>query len=156
VDMIIHDFDFLRWCFGEVERVYAKSQLGRDQSRMDHALVSLRFKNGVIAHTAGTWAYPNGFRTELEIAGSEGIIHHNSEEATPIFASLRSSRSGGGGVAVPESPLTKGPYYLELEHFIDCIQNGTKPIVTAEDAYKALEISLAALQSVQTGQPVYI
>jgi UDP-N-acetylglucosamine 3-dehydrogenase len=154
VDMIIHDFDFMRWCFGEVERVYAKSQWGRDFSRMDHALVSLRFKNGIIAHTEGTWAYPNGFRVELEIAGKEGIIHYNSEETVAIKSDLRSSGNGGMGVAVPESPLEKSPYQLELEHFIDCILHDKEPIVTPKDAYKALEISLAALESVKTGLPV--
>ncbi|HYK74304.1 MAG TPA: Gfo/Idh/MocA family oxidoreductase [Pseudoneobacillus sp.] len=156
VDMIIHDFDFMRWCFGEVERVYAKSQWGRDLNRMDHALVSLRFKNGIIAHTEGTWAYPEGFMVELEIAGKDGIIHFNSDDIAPIKSSLRSSKAGIGGVAVPESPLEKNPYQIELEHFIDCIINDKQPIVTAEDAYKALEISLAALESVKTGQPVFL
>jgi UDP-N-acetylglucosamine 3-dehydrogenase len=154
VDMIIHDFDFMRWCFGEVERVYAKSQWGRDFSRMDHALVSLRFKNGIIAHTEGTWAYPSGFRVELEIAGKEGIIQYNSDETMAIKSDFRRSENGTAGVAVPESPLEKSPYQLELEHFIDCILHDKEPIVTPEDAYKALEISLAALESVKTGLPV--
>ncbi|MFT4416465.1 Gfo/Idh/MocA family protein [Fredinandcohnia humi] len=156
VDMIIHDFDFLRWSFGEVERVFAKSQLGRDFSRMDHALVSLRFQNGVIAHVEGTWAYPSGFRTELEVAGENGIIHHNSDESVPIKLSLRQSGNVQTGVAVPESPLKVGPYQKELEHFIACIENKAEPIVTAEDGLKALEISLAALESVTSGQPVFL
>lgn len=156
VDMIIHDFDFLRWCFGEVERVYAKSLYGRELNRIDHALVSLRFENGVIAHVEGTWAYPSGFRTELEIAGAKGIIQHNSDESVPIKSALRQSGSSQTGVAVPESPLKIGPYQIELEHFIECIKNRTKPIVTAEDGVKALEISLAALESVKTGQPVFL
>ncbi|MCL6455114.1 MAG: Gfo/Idh/MocA family oxidoreductase [Alicyclobacillus sp.] len=154
VDMIIHDFDFLRWCFGEVERVFARSCLGRELNRIDHALVSLRFRNGVIGHVEGTWAYPEGFRTELEVAGTAGILHHDSTEATPVHAWYRQGATDGGGVSVPESPLAKGPYQVELEHFIDCIVNGTAPVVTAEDAYRALEISLAALQSATTGQPV--
>ncbi|WP_075980398.1 Gfo/Idh/MocA family protein [Bacillus massilinigeriensis] len=154
VDMIIHDFDYLRWCFGEVERVYAKSQWGRDFHRMDHALVTIRFKNGVIAHTEGTWAYPEGFRVELEIAGKDGIIHYDSDETISIKSSLNASHGASQGVAVPESPLEKNPYELELEHFIECIKEDKVPIVTPEDAYKALEISLAALESVKTGKPV--
>ncbi|MGZ4160813.1 MAG: Gfo/Idh/MocA family protein [Neobacillus sp.] len=154
VDMLIHDFDFLRWCFGDVERVFAKSQLGRDFNRMDHAFVSLRFKNGVIAHVEGSWAYPSGFKTELEIAGSNGIFNNNSEDAAPIKSSLRKTSLNEAGVAVLESPLKVGTFQLELEHFVDCILNGTEPIVTAEDGYKALEVSLAALQSVKTGQVV--
>jgi UDP-N-acetylglucosamine 3-dehydrogenase len=156
VDMIIHDFDYMLWCFGDVERVYAKSQWGRELNRMDHALVSLRFKNGVIAHTEGTWAYPDGFLVELEIAGREGVISYKSEDTVAIKSSIRSSNGTGSGVAVPESPLKKNPYQLELEHFIDCIIHNKQPIVTPEDAYKALEVSLSALESIKTGMPVIL
>jgi UDP-N-acetylglucosamine 3-dehydrogenase len=154
VDMIIHDFDYMLWCFGDVERVYAKSQWGRELNRMDHALVSLRFKNGIIAHTEGTWAYPDGFLVELEIAGKDGVISYKSEDTVAIKSSIRRTNGKGGGVVVPESPLQKNPYQLELEHFIDCIMNDKQPIVTPEDAYKALEVSLSALESIKTGKPV--
>lgn len=155
-DLCIHDFDFLRWTFGEVARVYAKSLWKQAFNRMDHALVSLRFSSGVIAHVEGTWAAPSGFRTAFEIAGTGGIIQHASDEATSIHTDLRASESGTTGVAVPESPLVKSPYQVELEHFIDCLITGHTPLVTAEDAYEALRISLAALQSVQTGEPVFL
>ncbi|WAH35570.1 Gfo/Idh/MocA family protein [Alicyclobacillus dauci] len=154
VDMIIHDFDFLRWCFGEVQRVYAKGLLGRELNRLDHAFVSLRFQNGVIAHVEGTWAYPSGFRTMLEVAGTEGVLEHRSDEEMPIHLSLRQNGTETGGVAVPESPLDKDPYQLELEHFLSCIETASDALVTPHDAYKALEISLAALKSIQTGEPV--
>ncbi|QQE81206.1 Gfo/Idh/MocA family protein [Alicyclobacillus sp. SO9] len=155
-DMMIHDFDFLRWCFGEVKRVYAKSNWGRDLNKIDHAFVTLRFKSGVIASVEGTWAYPDGFTTSLEIAGKGGIIARHSDEEAPIHTFLREDGTNTGGVAVPESPLLKGPYYLELEHFIDCIIHDTTPLVSPHDAYKALQISLSALQSIRTGIPVYI
>jgi UDP-N-acetylglucosamine 3-dehydrogenase len=155
LDMIVHDFDFLRWCFGEVERVYAKGMLGRTFARMDYALVTLRFRSGVIAHVEGTWAH-QGFSMKLEIAGSRGIIDYDSARDKPIVLSQRNTKESGGGVAVPESPLKDNPYYLELKHFIDCLELGLEPIVTAEDAYSAMQISLAAIRSIQTGEPVVL
>ncbi|WP_067934125.1 Gfo/Idh/MocA family protein [Alicyclobacillus kakegawensis] len=156
VDSMIHDFDFLRWCFGEVHRVFAKSQLGRDLMKLDHAFVSLRFRNGVMAHVEGTWAYPKGFQTELEIAGSQGLLEFRSGRAAALSSQFRQTEHTAAGVEVPESPLRISPYQRELEHFVQCIQSGEKPLVTAEDALKALEISLAALTSVQTGAPVVL
>lgn len=153
LDMIIHDFDFLRWCFGEVERVYAKGLHGRHALRMDYSLVTIRFKNGVIAHVEGSWAH-EGFAMKLEIAGQTGIIDYDSSKEKPLIATTRNKEQAGGGVAVPESPLKENPYFKELEHFMECIINGTEPIVTAEDAYKAMEISLAALESIETGKPI--
>lgn len=154
VDMMIHDFDFLRWCFGDVQRVFAKSLCGRDLNRIDHAFVSLRFANGVIGHVEGTWAYPSGFHTRIEIAGTHGVLEHVSDEEMPICIALHEQINRSDGVAVPESPLEKDPYQTELEHFLACIQSGSEPIVTARDAYEALRISLAALESAATGRPI--
>ena len=39
LDLIIHDFDFLRWCFGDVERVYAKGTTFTDIP-VEYALVT--------------------------------------------------------------------------------------------------------------------
>jgi predicted dehydrogenase len=153
LDMVIHDFDFLRWCFGEVERVYAKGLLGREFSRLDYSLVTLRFKNGVIAHVEGTWAH-EGFAMKFEIAGKEGIVDFDSSKTKPLLTVSRKKELGISGVAVPESPLKENPYYLELMHFLECIESGNSALVTAEDAYKAMEISLAALLSIETGKPV--
>ncbi|WP_261133966.1 Gfo/Idh/MocA family protein [Bacillus sp. Marseille-Q3570] len=153
LDMIIHDFDYLRWMFGEVERVYAKSLLGRNYLQVDYALVTLRFKSGVIAHVEGSWAH-EGFTTKYEIAGKTGIIDYDSSKETPLLLKSKKAANGIGGVAVPESPLIKNPYYLELEHFLSCIEREMEPKVTAEDAYKAVEIAVAALESIQSGKPV--
>ena len=154
LDLMIHDFDFLRWCFGPVRRVYALTTAGREFNRLDHALVSLRFESGVIAHVEGTWAHPAGFATRFEIAGESGIIQHDSEQAAPVHTKLRGSGAGAGGVAVPESPLEHSPYELELRHFADCLLYGADPVVTPEDGYEALKISHFALESARTGRAV--
>jgi len=153
LDMIIHDFDFLRWCYGEVERVYAKSMIGRTFARMEYALVTLRFTSGVIAHVEGTWAH-TGFSMKFELGGDKGLIDYDSAKAKPLIAQFRQQKEGQGGVAVPESPLKENPYFLELKHFLTCIERDENPIVSAEDAYKAMEIALAALESIETGKAV--
>lgn len=155
LDMIIHDFDFLRWCFGEVERVFAKSIKDGNQKRIDYSLVTLRFKNGVIAHVEGSWAH-QAFTTRFEFAGQSGIIEHDSSKSVPIVFEGRKKSTAGRGVAVPESPLKHNPYFVELNHFINCIETDNDPIVTAEDAYKAMEIALSALKSIVTGREVVI
>lgn len=154
LDMIIHDFDFLRWCFGEVERVFAKGSKGRVYEKLEYALVTLRFESGVIAHVEGTWAHQK-FTTKFELSGKDGIISYDSSQATPVVASQKQNGSDGG-VAIPESPLMDSPYFMELQHFIECIKTGAAPVVSAEDAYKAMEISLAAMESIETGKVVVL
>ncbi|MGP4066422.1 Gfo/Idh/MocA family protein [Oceanobacillus sp. M65] len=154
LDMIIHDFDYLRWCFGEVDRVYAKSSRARVFEKIEYALVTLRFKSGVIAHVEGTWAH-QGFSTKFEIAGKKGLVEYDSAKTTPVVASQKETASNEG-VAVPESPMKDSPYFTELQHFINCIHTNDEPVVSAEDAYKAMEISIAALESIESGKAVVL
>ncbi|MFG6114852.1 Gfo/Idh/MocA family protein [Halobacillus sp. MO56] len=155
LDLLLHDFDYLRACFGEVERVFAKkiARKDADELSIDYALVTLRFKNGVMAHLEGTWAH-QGFSSGIEVAGNEGIVEYNSANNTPLKHVSREKEAGVAGVAVPESPLASNPYREELKHFITCIANGNEPIVTAEDGFYAIQIAMAAQQSCDTGKPV--
>lgn len=153
LDMIIHDFDVLRWYFGDVERVYAKGLYPMEPDRLDYALVTLRFKSGTIAHVEGSWCH-DGFAMKYEIAGKHGILDYDSSRDKSISSFSRKSQEGFVGVAVPESPVKQSPYYKELSHFLACINNDEEPLVTAEDAYKAMEIALAAIDSMKSGAPV--
>jgi predicted dehydrogenase len=156
LDLIIHDFDWLRWTFGEVERVYAKGLIERKIEHLDYALVTLRFKSGVIAHVEGTWANPSGFQVKFEVAGDGGMIDFFNKQAVPLDMARKEAENGGPVVAIPESPTVQNPYFLELQHFIDCLETGTKPSITPEDGLRAVEISLAALESIRTGKPVIL
>ena len=156
LDLIIHDFDWLRWTFGEVERVYAR---GLGSSRLpdqDYALVTLRFQSGVIGHVEGTWADPGGFKVTIEIAGDDGLLEYNCNQptGTPFRAALRDAAAAGGGVAIPESPTGANPYTLELAHFLDSVERGVPASIQPEDGAAAVAIALAALESIATGQAV--
>ena len=93
---------------------------------------------------------------KLEIAGTSGVIDYDSAKDAPLVSMIRGSSFEAAGVTVPESPLEQSPYYRELEHFFSCIRQGSDPLVSAEDAYEALRIALAALTSMSTGQPVVL
>lgn len=154
LDMVIHDFDWLRWTFGEAERVFAKALTFKGLDHIDYALITLRLRSGAIAHVEANWADPGGFKVDFEIAGDAGMIAFDSRYATPLTVAKQDAGGGGGGVAVPESPLAEDPYFLEIQHFVDSVAAGQPPSITAEDGMKAVEIALAAIESVQTGKVV--
>ncbi len=149
VDLLIHDFDFLRWVLGPVSRVYAQSVLP-EMNRVDFSLVTLRFASGAIAHLEGTWAHSQ-FGTRFEFAGNEGTLIHDSYRERPL--SLTSANSGGG-VALPETPDLLSAYDLEIADFVDALRTDRPFRVSPDDAYQALRIALAASQSAQTGAVV--
>ena len=154
LDMIIHDYDWLRWCFGKVRRVYARGLYEANIPLTDYALVTLRFEGGVIAHVEGNWARPGGFIAAVEVAGTEGLLSFSNTESVPLTIELKAKGEATAGVTVPESPTNVNPHYLELEHFIDCLEEGRKPDVGPEDGLEAVRIGEAALRSISTCRPV--
>lgn len=156
LDMIIHDFDFLRWCLGDVERIYAKGLAYSGIPNVDYALVTIRFKSGTIAHVEGSWAHPPGFFVKLEVAGDGGLFDFDSRTSSPLIVSKKAAEGGGGGVEVPQSPVNVSPYKMELEHFVNCVAEDEEPEVSGEDALCALEIALGTLESIKTGMPVQL
>jgi UDP-N-acetylglucosamine 3-dehydrogenase len=147
VDLLIHDFDFLRWTLGNIERVYARGVQGREYNRLDYALVTLRFEGGAIAHIEGHWGYPGPFNYSIEVAGSRAILTADSTE--PAALDLV-----GSSDEAPDLASGRSPYERELAHFVRCIATGEEPVVRPEDAYEALRISLAATESIVKGEPV--
>ena len=156
LDLIIHDFDWLRWTFGEVERVYARGLTDSHLPTFDYALVTLRFQSGAIGHVEGTWAAPDGFKVTLEISGDAGLLEYNFNQPTgvPFKSALAQSDGPRAGVALPESPMGSNPYQLELAHFLDCLETGVPPGITPQDGRAAVRIALAAIESIQTGKTV--
>lgn len=157
VDLVIHDFDWIRYAFGDVERVFARDLYDRNLKDMDHCLVTLRLKNGMIAHIEGSWAYPAGsiFGSTFEIIGTTGQIESDSRESSPI---KKHALMNGSSRIYTDSPLfsDEEPYTRELQEFVSCIKEDRDPLVSGEDAVKALEISLAAVKSARAGEPSVI
>jgi predicted dehydrogenase len=155
LDLMIHDLDTLRWYFGPVERVFARSlSYTAHQPQVDYALAILRFVNGVIAHVEASWAHAS-FRTAIEITGEHGALRTSSEETRPIHVERVVPAPPPAGAVVPRGPLPAGPYEMELRHFLACLTSGVPFLTTGEEGMRALEIGLAVLESVRTGRPVH-
>ena len=158
MDVSIHDLDFVRWCFGDVERVFARGLTFAGLAPHDHALITLRFKNGAIGHLEGSWAYPPGrFRTRFEIACDQGLVEWDSLDPAPVTVMLKSEEAPGSpAIPQPQSPLAPqdDPYYLELEHFLDCLERDEAFLVTPKEGLEAVRLSLAAIESIRTGEPI--
>ena len=153
LDCIIHDFDWLRYAFGDPERVFSQDLRERIDEGGDYAMVTFRMKSGIIATATGSWAHPSGFKVKVEICGDKGMITFDSSEA-PIASQLRSDGGMAPGVVLPASPVNDSPYYLEWKDFHGWLQGKHEPRVTPEDAVWAVRMGLAAIESADKGQPV--
>ncbi|GIQ62722.1 dehydrogenase [Paenibacillus cisolokensis] len=153
MDLMIHDIDFARSVFGEVESVYARIT-PPSVSKLEYAQVTLKFAGGAAANLTAFWGYNGPFTTQFEIAGDDGIIRFDSNQVQSFDLKTSAETGEQAAVQVPQSPMLRDPYYDEVQHFIQCIRTGTEPLVTIDDACKAVEIALAAERSAKLGQPV--
>ncbi len=149
LDLAIHDFDWLRWTLGEVSHLYSRSVGLQDGHGPDYALTTLTFDSGAVAHVESTWMDPTGFRTTFEIAGSGGLISHDSRNNAFLRTATENGVVTDGGL-VPEDD----PYYREIDGFVTALENGTPVPVPGREGLAALAISLAAIESATTGRVV--
>ena len=154
LDLAIHEFDWLRWTLGDVTQVFSRSvRLGEKKVEAefegDYALTTLSFESGAVAHVESTWMDPSGFRTMIEVAGSEGVIEFDSR-ANPTLH----THTADGSQAVSLMDPADDPYFMQLTGFRDAFVNKTPPPVSGLDGLRAVAIAEAAIQSAQTGQPV--
>ncbi|MBI1280441.1 MAG: gfo/Idh/MocA family oxidoreductase [Anaerolineaceae bacterium] len=158
LDLMVHDFDFARWVAGDVESVFAKSLRGqRPNATEDYALVILKHTSGAISNIEGGWAYAAGmFRTGFEIAGDAGLIEQPMDSTTPLAVYMKEKNVAAAEAMIPTSPLAEDPYWTQLKHFYDVMTTDVQPCVTAEDGMAAVQIGLAAIESVRSGRQVQI
>lgn len=149
LDLAIHDFDWLRWVLGEVSHLYSRSVGLQDGQGPDYALTTLTFDCGAVAHVESTWMDPSGFRTTFEVAGSGGLIEHDSRASLFLRTTGDSGTTTDGGL-VPEDD----PYYREIDGFVTALRNGTEVPIPGREGLAALAISLAAIESAKTGRVV--
>ncbi|MDQ1085008.1 MULTISPECIES: Gfo/Idh/MocA family protein [Microbacterium] len=154
MDQMIHDLDIARWVAGEVVTVSAvASRAGDADAPVEAAHVLLTHASGAISHVAGLWGPAHlAFTTEFSVSGTGGTLEHSSAAQRNLLTDLAVSTVGGE--AVPDTDPAEDPYYLELQDFLRAFADGETPRVTAADGAAAVAIAAAALESLETGQPV--
>ena len=144
VDLGVHDIDVISYLFGEkVRTVYARAgNVVHPAGVEDHALITLGFDEGTgIVET--NWLTPHKTRT-LTVVGTGGIAYLNY-----IEQSLKLYNSDW----IKEAKIQKRePLRNELEHFIECVETGKKPIVDGNAGLHSLRVALLAQESARTGK----
>jgi len=159
LDMTIHDFDMARFLIGsEVEEIYATGGVMVDPKigeagDIDTAIITLRFKNGVIGTIDNSRKAIYGYDQRVEVFGSGGVVMVSNN--TPHTAVV----SNAIGVHAP-LPLFffieryTEAYIAEMKAFIECIQQDTIPPVTGIDGRIPVVMGFAAKKSFNENRPV--
>lgn len=158
LDMLSHDFDMARWLMdSEVKRVYVEGgafiyEEIKEKGDLDVVTINFRFENGAVGFIHGSRKSAFGYDLRTEVLGTEGTVYIGYRQ-DPMFA-----------IGVKQGLIYSGikwffkrfydAYVEEDKHFIDCLINDKKPLITGEDGKKAVEIAEAAWKSLKENKAI--
>jgi UDP-N-acetylglucosamine 3-dehydrogenase len=145
-DTAIHDIDILSYTSEErPSKVYAATGRLVHHKHEDYANIVLNYASGKVAVIETNWLTPRKTR-RLNVTGTEGVIEADLMQQSITVIKQSETKMPNMGF--------KEPLMLELQHFIGCVESGSSPKPSEEDAMSALEIAEAALMSSSTGVPI--
>lgn len=160
IDMAGHFFDLMRWLTdSEPVSVYARGHIfGRGKPRLaevedfaiDAADITVTMEGGHVLNVMVNWGMPEGFGslTEELIIGPEMAVH--------TLGGQTHIRRGGESESWPTGEGDPPGSSVRINDLAEAIHESRQPEVTGEDGRIALQVSLAALQSIESGELVLL
>ena len=161
-DMLIHDLDVFRWILcsdgDEAEWLSATASVLTDPAikalgDYDSTAVTIRTKKGRLCQINTTRRAAYGYDQRFEVLGSTGLLQCGNHTPTEVVQ----WNAQGITADKPEAFFLQryaAAYRLEIQHFFECLQNGTPFRTTIADGVAAQKLADAATQSANSGQPV--
>ena len=164
MDLASHDLDVMRYlAASEVDSVYALGGKSGRTKHEDHASILLHFRNGITGFIEVNWLTPTKVR-RLSLTCSKGVVEADYMNQTVQFStSVPTEVDLSNAFQMPQeydiklvSLKKQEPLRNELRDFLDAVIEKRRPLVTGEDGLRALELALAALESMEQGRKVEI
>lgn len=155
-DMMIHDLDMARFLLGEDPvSVFATGSCLVDPAigeagDIDTAAVTLKTATGKICQISNSRRACYGYDQRIEVFGSKGAAQAENLTSTSVVLTNEQGVTG-------EKPLHffleryEKAYKLELENFIDVLNDKAEPVTNQNDGMQALVLADAALRSYKEG-----
>lgn len=148
----IHLFDMMRFQFGEIEELVAYGSQ-HEYPELDEFSIIFKFKNGFhctfASSSDASWHFP--------FERIEAFCHHRTI-MTEEMERLLDSRGMDANFETLSWHMTEKEerwgYVQEDRAFIDAILNDTKPPVTADDGFKAVELVESVYHAIKSGERV--
>jgi len=138
----VHDVAVLLYLTGQPpEKVKVQGQAVLQDAVEDDVYLHLEFPGGLQAHIHASWLWPEKCR-RLTIIGSKGMLVYDELKQTVILCHKGinpdlSNRDEGQEVVFQGHAE---PLKLELEHFLECVQRGEKPLSDGASAVPVVAV----------------
>jgi len=156
IDLATHDLNVMeRVANSNIVRIAAETAQRLHQTREDMVTAILRFENGAVGTLDVNWLTPTKIR-ELWVCGKRGMFHVNY--LTQDLTLFENASAVGSAEVLYYMGIAEGrsirypiqrvePLRAELEHFVTCIRDGVAPMISGEEAVRALKLAQQAVDS---------
>jgi predicted dehydrogenase len=162
-DLGVYNVTTLTGLLGPARRVMAMSGIAIPERVVDGELIQVgTHDNAHLLLDFGDARYAvvtTGFTMQrynvpgIELYGTEGTIQMIGEDWAPAGYEMWQNSAGCWQIFEDQS---RWPWTDGIRHLIECIETGTKPVITPRHAYHVLEIMLKSMESGDTGQAIPI
>ncbi len=153
-DLAPHDLSMLRyWLGADPVDLVARGQAYLKSGTEDVVFLTLNYPDQVLASVHVSWLDPVKVR-RITVVGDQRMVVFDDTHATEkirIYDQGADYQPRGGGfgefiaavrdgdIVIPYPEHTE-PLRMQLEHFIDCINTGSKPMSSAEDGIAIVRV----------------
>jgi predicted dehydrogenase len=161
INQAVHQVDVLLYLIGGVQELFAYWQLGARHKIESEDVVAalLKYKSGATGVIQATTAFWPGYSERLEIHGTKGTavitgdnlttwdVQDDAGDPAPVRKDVMSGASDPMAISTV-------PFERQFLDFGKAIESGSKPLVSGEEAFKALEVVLSAYDSCRRGEKI--
>jgi predicted dehydrogenase len=154
-----HDISIIQYWLGDPQplSVVRRGMAYVQKSVEDVVFMNIIYPNNIMANIHVSWLDPQRTRSMTIVGSKKMVIYDDTTEnkitiydkgieRKPVLGKMDSDDSlvqtfayRSGDVLLPKIDF-KEPLMVEIEHFIDCIQNGAKCLTDVDHARKVVEI----------------
>jgi len=159
LDMTIHDFDMARCLAGDIAQVHAfganlvDPQIGK-LGDIDTCTVSLRAKSGALVQINNSRRCAYGYDQRIEAFGSSGMLQAGNQYATSVESWSAERTAARDPVLNFFIERYRQAYEAEVNSFVASLEEGRPMSPDFADGLEALQLAVAAAESLRTGRVV--
>lgn len=154
VDVGIHDFDQMNLFLGTPVAVTSTAT-----GTFGPIETTVEYRSGALGQVLTFAGVPAGapFSSSLSVIGSGGYLDYDfsADAPTAAIGGVNAYRLAAASDGTSATLSSLDHYVRQVEYFLDCVRDATDPaFAPTASAVRALEVALAARQSLLSGEPV--
>ena len=159
-DMIIHDFDMLRFITGEEAlEIHAIGNTLIDPglaefNDVDSVMITIKTQSGRLCHINGSRRCVYGYDQRIEAFGGEGMLQSTNPLPHNVVKSTAADTASQSVLNPFFIERYQSAYQAQFASFINALISGAAPSPSFEDGLEAQKMADAAQLSLQTGKTV--